>query len=318
MSHLSKIILQRLAAGIIMLAVIAVVIFFAVALLPGDMARAILGNAATPETLAALRHKLGLDQPLIWRFFGWAGDILQGNLGESIATHEPVSKIVDFRLVNTFWLAGFAAVISVPLALVLGIGSALWQRSLFDRIASIVTLSAISLPEFFVAYSLVALFAMHWQIFPPISTLGPGTTILQRLDKLVLPATALSFAVIAHMMRMIRAAIIDVLHSPYLEMAELKGVSLRRRILYHALPNAVAPIVNVIVVNLAYLIVGVVVVEVIFVYPGLGQLLIDSVSKRDMPVVQAACLIFAALYLGLNILADVLAILFNPRLRFPR
>ncbi|MBD8893663.1 ABC transporter permease [Roseibium litorale] len=318
MSVLARTILVRFIAGIVMLAVISAAIFFAVDLLPGDVARAVLGNAASSEALEAFRIKMGLDQPSVVRFGLWVWGVLHGDLGTSITTHEPVTKAISFRLENTLALAGMASLISVPIALFLGIGAALRQGTAFDRIASLVTLGAISMPEFFVAYVLVALFALQWPLFPPISTFSPDSTFLDHVRILVLPSVTLAFAVVAHMMRMIRAAIIDVLDQPYMAMAELKGVPLRVRILRHALPNAIAPIINVIVVNLAYLIVGVVVVEVIFVYPGLGQLLIDSVTQRDLPVVQAGGLIFAGLYLFLNTVADVVAIAFNPRLRFPR
>ncbi|MBT9385358.1 ABC transporter permease subunit [Pseudooceanicola sp. CBS1P-1] len=301
-----------------MLIVISALVFFAVDMLPGDVARAILGSNASTEALEALRLKLGLDQPAVLRYFEWARGVLHGDFGVSLGSGEPVAQAISFRLYNTLFLAGLGAVISVPLALALGIGSALWRGSLFDRAASILTLGAISMPEFFVAYTLVAWFALHFQIFPPIATLPPDPSFGDRIEVLILPAITLAFSVVAHMMRMIRAALIDVLDSPYMAMAEMKGVPMRRRVLRHALPNAMAPIINVIVLNLAYLIVGVVVVEVIFVYPGLGQLLIDSVSQRDLPLVQASCLIFAGLYLLLNTVADVLAIAFNPRLRFPR
>ncbi|MGV0908764.1 ABC transporter permease [Martelella sp. FOR1707] len=318
MSVLARTILVRFIAGILMLAIISAVIFFAVDLLPGDVARAVLGNSASTEALEAFRVKMGMDQPSVIRFGNWVWGVFQGDLGTSITTQEPVTKVISFRLMNTLALAGMAALISVPIALFLGIGAALRHGKAFDRIASLVTLGAISMPEFFVAYTLVALFALHWPIFLPISTFGYGSTFLEDVWVLVLPSITLAFAVVAHMMRMIRAAIIDVLDQPYMAMAELKGVPLRVRILRHALPNAIAPIINVIVVNLAYLIVGVVVVEVIFVYPGLGQLLIDSVTQRDLPIVQAGGLIFAGLYLFLNTVADVVAIAFNPRLRFPR
>lgn len=318
MSTLARTILARLIACLVMLLVISVIIFFSVNLLPGDPARAILGNGASTEAIAALHARLGLDEPVALRYLDWAAGVLRGDLGISIATQEPVAKLIAFRLENTLFLAGMAALISVPLALFLGIVSAIRRDSTFDRLANTVTLSAISMPEFFVAYVLVALFAMNWQILPPIASVTDETGLGERLVALILPAVTLAFAVVAHMMRMIRAAILDVLGSPYMAMAELKGVPMRARVLRHALPNAMAPIINVIVVNLAYLIVGVVVVEVIFVYPGMGQMLIDTVTQRDMPVVQAICLIFAALYLALNTVADVLAIACNPRLRFPR
>jgi peptide/nickel transport system permease protein len=206
----------------------------------------------------------------------------------------------------------------VPVAIALGVLAALYRESWFDKLISTVTLSAISFPEFFLAYILIALFAVQLRIFPPIATVEPGEPLGERLYDIALPAITMILVVVAYMMRMTRAAILGVMASPYIEMARLKGLSQSRVILRHALPNALSPIINVIVLNLAYLVVGVVVVEVVFAYPGLGQLLVDAVAKRDLPVVQASCLIFASTYLMLNLLADVLAILANPRLRHPR
>jgi peptide/nickel transport system permease protein len=196
--------------------------------------------------------------------------------------------------------------------------AALYRNTWFDRVISIGTLSAISFPEFFVAYILIALLSVQLVIFPSISTLNGQMTFFQKLHVIALPCLTLTMVVVAHMMRMTRAAIINILSSPFIEMARLKGLSQRRIIFHHAFPNALSPIINVVVLNLAYLIVGVVVVEVVFVYPGLGQLLVDSVSKRDLPVVQASGLIFAATYVFLNLTADVLAMLSNPKLRRPR
>ncbi|AYD03785.1 ABC transporter permease [Neorhizobium sp. NCHU2750] len=318
MNSIIRLLLQRVALGILTLCLIAAIIFFAVQALPGDIARGILGPEATPETLAALREQLGLNVPAYIRFGQWTMALLHGDLGKSLATKLPVSDLIGFRILNTMILAAYAALIAVPLALVLGVTSALYRDSFYDKLVSIVTLSAISMPEFFVAYTLVAIFAVYYPIFPPIAALSGDEPLATWIETLALPAITLSFAVTAHMMRMIRAAILDVMSSPYMEMAALKGISRSRRIWRHAMPNAMSPIINVIIVNLAYLIVGVVVIEVIFVYPGLGQFLVDSVSKRDLPVVQASCLIFAAIYIVLNLSADVLAIVFNPRLRYPR
>jgi peptide/nickel transport system permease protein len=222
------------------------------------------------------------------------------------------------RLWNTLFLAAYAAVIAVPLSLALGILAALYRNSWYDRLVNSATLTSISFPEFFVAYIMIAVFAVGWRWFPAIVNVTPDTPLDERLYKAFLPAIVLTMVITAHMMRMTRAAIINLMASPYIEMARLKGLTRRRIILHHALPNALAPIINVIALNLAYLVVGVVVVEVVFVYPGLGQLIIDSVTKRDIPVVQACSLIFALTYILLNLLADILSILSNPRLLHPR
>ncbi len=310
--------IQRLSLGLLTLFVVSVIIFLAVGMLPGDAAQAMLGQAATEETVAALRARMGLDQPAPVRYFHWLMGILQGDFGQSIANGREISELIGGRFANTIFLAVFAAVISVPLALLLGILAALYRNSIYDRTVNVVTLSSISTPEFFVAYILILFISVQWGLFPSLANVGPTTPFLERLDKTFLPALTLTLVVVAHMMRMTRAAIINLLASPYIEMANLKGISKRKIITHHALPNAWAPIINVIVLNLAYLIVGVVVVEVVFVYPGLGQLLVDSVQRRDLPVVQACCLIFAATYVLLNLTADILSILTNPRLLHPK
>ncbi|MEZ5589702.1 MAG: ABC transporter permease [Gammaproteobacteria bacterium] len=314
-----KMIAQRLGLGLLTLFVVSLVIFFCVELLPGDLAQAILGQSATPETVAAFRQELGLNQPAVTRYMNWLGGIISGDMGRSLANQREISDLISARLGNTLFLAGFAAVIAIPLALVLGIMAALYRNSWFDRSINILTLSSISFPEFFVAYILIYFFAVQWGWFPSISNISSADLSLgDRLYRTFLPALTLTLVVVAHMMRMTRAAIINLLASPYIEMARLKGISRRRVIVHHALPNALAPIFTVIGLNLAYLIVGVVVVEVVFVYPGLGQLLVDSVSKRDLPVVQASAMIFAAVYILLNLTADVLSIASNPRLLHPR
>ncbi len=310
--------IQRLSLGLLTLFVVSVIIFLAVSMLPGDAAQAMLGQAATEETVDALRKRMGLDQPAYIRYFTWLGGILQGDFGTSIANGREISELIGGRFVNTILLAVFAAVIAVPLAMILGILAALYRNSVYDRSVNVVTLSFISTPEFFVAYILILMISVKLGWFPSLANVSPDTPLLERLYKTFLPALTLTLVVVAHMMRMTRAAIINLLASPYIEMAALKGINKRRIITNHALPNAWAPIVNVIVLNLAYLIVGVVVVEVVFVYPGLGQLLVDSVQRRDLPVVQACCLIFAATYVLLNLIADILSILTNPRLLHPK
>lgn len=315
---LVKMVAQRLALGLVTMFVVSLIIFLGVELLPGDLAQAILGQAATEETVAAFRRELGLDLPPHVRYFDWLAGILQGDMGRSLANQREISELIGGRLMNTLFLALMAAAIAVPLALVLGILAALYRNSLYDRGVNVVTLSSISTPEFFVAYILILLVSVKLGWFPSLANVSPDTPFAERLYKTFLPAMTLTLVVVAHMMRMTRAAIINLLASPYIEMAALKGINRRRIITHHALPNAWAPIVNVIVLNLAYLIVGVVVVEVVFVYPGLGQLLVDSVQRRDLPVVQACCLIFAATYVLLNLIADILSILTNPRLLHPK
>jgi peptide/nickel transport system permease protein len=248
----------------------------------------------------------------------WLGGMLQGDFGRSLANQREISELLSRRLGNTLFLAGLAAVMAVPLALTLGILAALYRNTMFDRGINIVALSAVSFPEFFVAYILILWLAVRVSVFPAISNIAPDMDLMARVYRSLLPALTLTLAVTAQMMRMTRAAIINLLASPYIEMARLKGMSPGRIIVRHALPNALSPIINVIALNLAYLIVGVVIVEVVFVYPGLGQLLVDSVSKRDLPVVQACSLIFAVTYILLNLTADVLATANNPRLLHPR
>ncbi len=318
MNQILTMVAQRLGLGLLTLFVVSLIIFLGVELLPGDLAQAILGQAATPETVAAFRKELKLDLPAHVRYLDWLGGMVQGDFGTSLANKREISELLGARLWNTLFLAAVAAVISVPLALTLGILAALYRNSVYDRTVNIVTLSSISFPEFFVAYILILWLAVNIGLFPSISNIGPDLPFGARVERTMLPALTLTLVVVAHMMRMTRAAIINLLASPYIEMARLKGLKPGRVILKHALPNALAPIINVVVLNLAYLIVGVVVVEVVFVYPGLGQLLVDSVSKRDIPVVQACSLVFAMTYILLNLLADVLSILSNPRLLHPR
>lgn len=318
MNSIYKLLAQRLALGLMSLFAVSVIIFLAVGMLPGDIAQAMLGQSATPETVAAFRAQLGLDMPPLTRFGHWIWQLLQGDLGVSLANRRPIAELVGARLGNTFSLALLAAAVSVPLALLLGMLAALYRNSWFDRLLNTSALSAVSFPEFFVAYILILVFAVKLNWFPSISNLAPDASFATVLERSILPVATLSLVVIAQMMRMTRASLINLLASPYIEMARLKGISQSRIIFRHALPNALAPIVNVVALNLAYLVVGVVVVEVVFVYPGLGQLLVDSVAKRDIPVVQACSLIFAATYILLNTTADVLSIASNPRLMHPK
>jgi peptide/nickel transport system permease protein len=319
-------ILQRLALGVMTLFFVSLIIFSGVEMLPGDFTQAVLGQAATEETVAAFRRELGLDQPAYIRYFDWIGGVVTGDFGTSfsgraasgIDRSREVVDLIGPRLWNTLFLAGMTAVIAVPLALFLGITAALYRNSVYDRVVNATTLATISTPEFFVAYILILFLAALNPVFPSLANISPDTPLAERLYRCALPSMTLSLVIIAHMMRMTRAAIINLLASPYIEMARLKGMSSARVILFHALPNAWAPIVNVIAFNLAYLVVGVVVVEVVFVYPGIGQLMVDAVTTRDIPVVQACALIFAGTYIVLNLIADIISIVTNPRLLHPR
>ena len=319
-------VLKRLGLGIITLFVVSAIIFSSIAMLPGDFGQAVLGQAATEETVAAFRRELGLDQPAVLRYFDWVAAVLQGDLGTSFSGRassgvdrsRDVADLVAPRLWNTLFLAGVTAVIAVPLALFLGLTAALYRNSVYDRVVNAATLTTIATPEFFVAYILILLFASLWAVFPSLANVDADMALGERLYRVALPALTLTLAIVAHMMRMARAAIINLMASPYIQMARLKGASQSEVILKHALPNAWAPIATVIAFNLAYLVVGVVVVEVVFVYPGIGQLMVDAVTTRDIPVVQACALIFAATYVILNLIADIIGIVTNPRLLHPR
>jgi peptide/nickel transport system permease protein len=322
MHPIIRTVFQRLALSLITLFIVSIVIFSAVSMLPGDFAKAILGQAATPETVAAFQREIGLDKPPVTRYIGWIQKVATGDFGESFTSRvgyrRTVTEIIGPRLRNTLFLAVLTALIAVPLALFLGVLAALYRNGLFDRIINALTLTTISFPEFFVAYILMLYFAVKWHVLPSLSNVTPEMELGERLYRCALPSLTLTLVIVAHMMRMTRAAIISLMASPYIEMARLKGIPKMHVIVRHALPNAWAPIVNVIAFNLAYLIVGVVVVEVVFVYPGVGQLMVDAVTSRDIPVVQACALIFAATYIFLNLLADIISITTNPRILHPR
>lgn len=318
LSPLSVMILQRLGLSALLLLAVSVVIFLGVEALPGDFAETYLGQSATPQAIANIRETLGLDQSATSRYLSWLAGVVQGDFGTSWASGQSISEQIGLRLGNTLFLAAFAAAVSVPLAIGFGMMAVHFRNRFPDRLINVVSLAAISLPEFFVGYLLILLFtvSLGWGTFP--STVYEGMSFGERFSAVVLPGLTLVMVVLAHMMRMTRAAILSVMSSAYIETAELKGLGAMRVIMRHAAPNAVAPIINVVALNLAYLVVGVVVVEVVFVYPGMGQYMVDAVTVRDMPVVQACGMIFAAVYIILNMIADILAIFANPRLRHPR
>ncbi len=321
-----KTVIKRLMLGVLTLFVVSIVIFSSISLLPGDFTQSVLGHSATMETVAAFRKELGLDRPAPIRYFEWIINISSGDLGTSfsgrsasgIDRSRSVVSLIAPRLWNTLFLASITAIIAVPLSLLLGMATALFRNSIFDRTINAATLTTISMPEFFLAYILILFLASLNPVFPSLSSIDSGMNFYEKLYRSALPALTLTLVIVAHMMRMTRAAIINLLASPYVEMARLKGASPLKIIVYHILPNAWAPIVTVIAFNLAYLVVGVVVVEVVFVYPGIGQLMVDAVTSRDIPVVQACALIFAATYILLNLTADIISIITNPRLLHPK
>ena len=313
-----KLVVQRIALGLLLLLAVSAVIFLGVEALPGDTAQAILGQSATPVALENLRAEMGRDRPPLERYFSWLGGVLTGDLGTALSNKADIAQSISTRLGNTLFLAPAAAVIAVPLAILLGIVAARYVGRWPDKLISAVTLTTISLPEFVAAYFVIFLLTQVFPIFQPVSMVLPGMGFWDTLQAVALPVIVLVMVVLAHMMRMTRAAILNVMQSAYIETAELKGLSSFDVIRKHAFPNAIAPIVTVVMLNLAYLVVGVVVVEVVFSYNALGKYLVDHVTKRDLPVVQAVGLIFAAVYIFLNMAADIISILANPRLRHPK
>ncbi|SPF78822.1 Glutathione transport system permease protein GsiC [Aliiroseovarius pelagivivens] len=313
-----KLVAQRLALSTLLLLAASVLIFAGTTILPGDVAQNILGQSATPESLANLRKELGMDQPATTRYFNWLFGALQGDLGTALTNGRDIVDSLGGRLKNTLFLAFWAAVVAVPLAIFLGLLAVRYRERWPDKMISAVTLASISVPEFLIGYVLMYYVGVKLGWAPTVSTIYDSMSLGEKLNAIALPVTVLTMVVLAHMMRMTRAAILNVMQSAYIETAELKGLTSFQVIARHAFPNAIAPVVNVVMLNLAYLVVGVVVVEVVFVYPGMGQYLVDHVAKRDVPVVQACGLIFAAVYIGLNMVADIVSILANPRLRHPK
>jgi len=309
---------QRVAIGFLILLLVSVLVFVGTEVLPGDVAHAILGQSATPELVAQIRLRLGLDEPATLRYFTWLGNLLTGDLGISLASGASISDLIGERVFNTFLLALSTALIAIPLSVGLGLMAAIKPNGPVDRVISTVSLALISVPDFLVAIILVMVFAVSLGWFPAIANLRPGSDIGRVLLVLTLPVTALVFTVLAHMVRMTRTAIIGVLTSPAVEMAILKGVPRWRILIVHALPNALAPIINVIALNLAYLISGIVVIETMFNFAGLGRLTVEAVTTRDIPVVQACAMIFCAVYILLNLTADIISVVSNPRLRHPK
>ena len=315
--------LARLCISVVTLFVVSVLIFIGTNLLPGDVAQILLGQMATPDSLAALQAKLGMDQPGYIRYFMWLRDVATGDLGFSKAglgagNATPIVQIIEPRIYNTLRLTSMVAVIAIPVALFLGLLAAMHPGTRLDRTVTFSTLNLISVPDFLVATFLVLVFAVYLGWLPSIAYLKGDEAGWDLIRALAMPTLTLIIIVSAQIIRMTRATVLNVMSSPYVEMAILKGVPRRRIILRHALLNAIGPIVNVIALNLAWLVGGVVIVEQIFAYPGLAKLMIDAVLVRDLPLVQACAMIFCASYVVLIFVADMASILSNPRLRHPK
>ena len=318
MHPIIKLVSQRLALGLLLLFGASALIFGLTEALPGDAAQAVLGQSATPEALANLREEMGLNRPALTRYFEWLGGIVQGDLGQSLTNKLDISESIGKRLGNTLFLACVAAIVSVPLAIFLGLLAVRYRNRWPDKLISAITLTTVSIPEFLIGYVVIYYISVKLGWFSSLAMINDSMSFWQKLNAIALPAFVLTLVVLAQMMRMTRAAILNLMQSAYIETAELKGLSTFQVIARHAFPNAISPIVNVVMLNLAYLVVGVVVVEVVFVYPGMGQYLVDAVTKRDVPVVLACGVVFAAVYIGLNMVADIVSILANPRLRHPK
>ena len=317
-SSLFGMVLVRLFYGVLIVLAVSVLIFAGVQLLPGNAATAILGQSATPDAIRELNLQLGLDKPAVSRYLGWLFGILHGDFGTSFSTREAISGPLFTRLGNTLFLAGCTAAIAVPLALLIGFISVRYHGSWVDTLLNAVTRATVALPEFFSGYLLILIFAITLAWAPSNSSITADMPLGAKLWAISLPCATLVLAILGHMSNMTRAALIAAQSSAYVDTALLKGLSPSRILWRHVLPNAVGPIINVVAINLAYLMVGVVIVENVFVYPGLGQYMVDSISKRDIPVMQDCALLLAGIYILLNLLADVMALISNPRLRHNR
>lgn len=310
-----RLIASRLGLALLTLLIVSAIVFAMTGLLPGDAAQEALGQAATPEAVAALRHQFGLDQPAVQRYVEWLFHILRGDFGMSMSNNLPVSGLIKTRLPNSLMLAGLTTIVAVPVALAIGILSAMYRGSWLDRVLNILTLSTVAVPEFLVATIAVLIFAVKLHLLPALSYLSSVSSFSDLLRIYAMPVMTLCCVLIAQMARMTRAAVLDQLSTGYVEMACLKGASQVRVVLRHVLPNAIGPIANAVALSLSYLFGGVVIVESIFNYPGLASLMVDAVTNRDMPLVQGCVMVFCAAYLALVLMADLCQIVSNPRLR---
>ena len=311
-----KLIIKRLALGLLTLFLISLIVFAALLALPGDAATAILGRQATPERLAALRDQLNLNDSVVSQYLQWVGGVLTGSFGTSAATQQPVSELLSARVGNSGFLVLIAALVAIPMSIALGVWMAMRRDRPVDHVGSTVSLVLAALPEFVIGIALILLFAtsvFHW--FPAVSLIAPGERAWDVPDAVVLPAATLVIAVVPYISRIMRGSMIEVLESDYVTMARLKGLPEREVIWRHAVPNAIVPAIQVAALQMAWMAGGIVVVEFVFSYPGIGAALVDAVKNQDMPVVQTVTMLAAGIYVLLNLVADVLTIMVTPKLR---
>jgi peptide/nickel transport system permease protein len=313
-----RMVMKRLTVSLVTLWVVTLLVFAGTEFLPGDVAEAILGQSATPETVEGLRSQLGLDRPAYVRYLDWLSGFVTGDLGVSLASGTPITGLIRDRLGNTLILAAVTSGVAVPVAILLGLLAAMFPGGIFDRSVSVSSLCLVAVPEFLTGSLLVMLFSVYLGWLPAISYVAEYRSPGHFITTLAMPVLTIALVISAQMARMTRATILNIMDSPYIEMAVLKGVSRGRIIFRHSLINVIGPIANVIALNLTFLIGGVVIVETIFAYPGLAKLIVDAVSTRDFPVVQSCALVFSFAYILLMLLADIVAIVSNPRLWHPR
>ena len=310
---------SRTAAGLLTLLIVSIIVFLATEVLPGNAAYAILGHTATPARLRALETQLHLNGSVFNQYWAWLSGLLSGRLGNSTADGQPVWQVVGPRLLNSAALVVLAGVIGTTIGVGLGIFAALRRDKAVDHGIAVASLAITSLPEFVIAIVLIILFATSvLHLLPAVSLVSPGTKPWSQPNLLVLPVATLVIVIVPYILRMMRGATIEALESDYVEMARLKGLSERRIVLVHALPNAIAPTIQVIGLTFLYLAGGIVVVEYVFAYPGVGQGLVNAVSNRDLPVIQFTVVVLAAFYVVMNIGTDLLVLAVTPRRRLPR
>ena len=308
-------ILKRIFSALITLLIVSALIYGFLEMLPGDVATRMLGRTATPETLANLREQLGLNEPALKRYFLWLYNIFQGDFGTALTSKRPISEILAPKIFNTLILSGCAFILYLPLSFITALLQAYYKNKNIDISLSIITLIILSLPDFVIGTIMIIVFVVVFPIFPAISLVGEYSDLSEWFMALVMPSITLALVMSVYAVRMLRDNLIEVLDSEYIFMAKLKGLSKSTVLIKHALPNAIIPTLNVTALNLGFLIGGVVIVEKIFTFPGFGNLLIDSIKFRDLPLVEATILIAAAFYIFANLLTDILSIIFNPRLR---
>ena len=313
-----KLIFQRLFLAVLTLVGVCVLVFAVTEALPGDACTAFLGRDAKGTRLENCRQERGLYKPAIERFAEWSGGVLQGDLGRSLKRNKSINKLVGTRMRNTAVMGLTAAAIGIPMAIFLGVMAALYRDRKTDVSISTGAIFAMTIPEFVTATLLIYIFAIQLQWFPAVTTVRHSAPLSDLLPNIILPVVTLAFVMMAHILRMVRSAMIDVMASDYVQMARLKGVPFWHIVWFHALPNAMLPAINVIALTIAWLLGGVVIIEQVFNFPGIGTLMIRAIYDRDLPLVQAIALILAAVYIACNLIADLCSLALNPRLRTAR